>query len=388
MSLRGIKVLDFTHLLPGETASTLLSDMGAQVLRIERLQKGLNESLPPLVKGESLYYWSLHRNKTRLRLDLKKPGAIEIVKTLAKDADVLIENFRPDAMERLGLSFEALSQVNPGLVYCSISGYGSNSKWRHRPGHDLTFVAEAGILDETRDGNGTPVMPGVFVSDYMSGVYGALAVVAALLERKESGRGKHVEISMFESALSTLGVLSTAMLHESQQSVPLTNRYPEALPNHRLYRCKDDRYLACAPVEPQFWKLFLEKIGRLDLLAKHPLNDKDYLMAEIAAAIEKRTLAEWMTVFHELDCCVSPVNTIEEALDFLPEGRARVLTEIEHPLIGKVSQVTNPIYQLFKSKNQADWFAADSRANMETLLKERGYDTEKIEALRAQNVIE
>ncbi|HMY03942.1 MAG TPA: CoA transferase, partial [Candidatus Obscuribacter sp.] len=140
MSLRGIKVLDFTHLLPGETASTLLSDMGAQVLRIERLQKGLNESLPPLVQGESLYYWSLHRNKTRLRLDLKKPDAVEIVKTLAKDADVLIENFRPDAMERLGLSFEALSQVNPGLVYCSISGYGRNSKWRHRPGHDLTFV--------------------------------------------------------------------------------------------------------------------------------------------------------------------------------------------------------------------------------------------------------
>ncbi len=390
MSLAGIKVLDFTHLLPGETASTLLADMGAEVLRIDRMKPGLNENLPPLVAGESLYYWSMHRNKRRLRLNLKKEQAIEIVKSLVQNCDVLIENFRPGAMERLGLAFADLKAINPALVYCSISGYGKESKWKDRPGHDLTFVAEAGILDETRDENGIPVVPGVFVSDYMSGVYGALAVVSALLERSTTGRGKHVEISMFESALSTLGVVATAMLHPSQAGRERETRYPEALPNHRLYRCKDGRYLAAAPVEPQFWQIFLEKIGRTDLLGKHPLKDKVYLMQQIAPEIERKTLAEWLEIFKEPDCCVSPVNTVDEALDFLPEGRQRVISEIDHPILGKLSQMKNPIYQLYRNNAEEpdDFISLDTKEEADRVLRALGYGDEALSSLREDGVIE
>lgn len=343
-----------------------------------------------MVAGESLYYWSMHRNKRRLRLNLKKEQAIEIVKSLVKNSDVIIENFRPGAMERLGLAFADLKAINPALIYCSISGYGKESKWKDRPGHDLTFVAEAGILDETRDENGIPIVPGIFVSDYMSGVYGALAVVSALFERTITGLGKHVEISMFESALSTLGVVATSMLHPSQAGKERETRYPEALPNHRLYRCKDGRYLAAAPVEPQFWMIFLEKIGRPDLMGKHPIKDKVYLMQQIAPELERRTLAEWMEIFKEPYCCVSPVNTVDEALDFLPEGRQRVISEIDHPTLGKISQMKNPIYQLYRnwSEAQADFICKDTKEVASQVLRTLGYGDEDLAHLREDGVIE
>jgi len=382
MTLAKLKVLDFTHLLPGEVASTLLSDMGAQVLRIEKLQKGLNESLPPIVDGESLYFWALHRNKKRIRLDLKKPGAIELIKRLVKDADVVLENFRPGVMARLGLGYNDLKSINPALVYCSISGYGSHSQWSNRPGHDLTFVAEAGILDETLDKDGAPVLPGVFISDYMSGSYGALAVVAALYQAKDTGEGRHVEISMFESALSTLSVLGTVDMRLGLEE--LHSRYPENLPNHRIYRCKDKRFLACAPFEPQFWQIFLQKLERTDLAQYDVIEDKVILIEEVAKTIAQKTLKEWMSIFNEPpDCCVSPVNTVDEALDFLPEGRSRVVTAIEHDKIGTIHQIKSPLYQLF-AKRDSDVFYTDTDACLDEVLKSLDYSEDQAKQLKQE----
>ncbi|MBK7747153.1 MAG: CoA transferase [Candidatus Obscuribacter sp.] len=382
MTLAKIKILDFTHLLPGEVASTLLSDMGAQILRIEKLQKGLNESLPPIVDGESLYFWALHRNKKRIRLDLKKESAKELIKKLVKDADVILENFRPGVMERLGLGYETLKSINPAIVYCSISGYGSHSKWSNRPGHDLTFVAEAGILDETLDRDGAPVLPGVFISDYMSGSYGALAVVAALYQVKETSAGQHLEISMFESALSTLSVLGTVDMRLGLEE--LHSRYPENLPNHRIYRCKDKRFLACAPFEPQFWQIFLHKIERTDLTKYDVIEDKVILIEEVSKTIAQKTFKEWMAIFNEPpDCCVSPVNTVDEALDFLPEGRNRVVTAIEHDKIGTIHQIKSPLYQLF-AKRDSDVFYTDTDACLAEVLKTLDYSQSEIEKIKQE----
>lgn len=383
--LTNIKVLDFTHLLPGEVASTLLSDLGATVLRVERLEKGLNEILPPVVQGESLYYWALHRNQRRLRIDLKKPSGIALALKLARDCDVLVENFRPKALDKLGLGYEALKELNPKIVYCSISGYGSHSKWHDKPGHDLTFVAEAGILSETIDDNGKPVMPGLFVSDYMSGVYGALAVVSALFERQTSGKGKHLEISMFESALSTLSVLATVTAKLDLSDEELRQRYPEALPNHSIYKCADNRYLAAAPVEPKFWKLFLTKIGRLDLLPLDLFDEKDFLIAEIGKTIETKTLEQWMTIFEGEYCCVSPVNTVAEAVDFLPEGRERTMAKLNHPQLGEIFQCTNPIFNLF-GKELSGCF--DTKAEAKTIFAELKLSETEIERLKHEQAIE
>lgn len=388
MSLSGIKVLDFTHLLPGEVASTLFADMGAEILRIEKLEKGLNELLPPIVDGESLYFWSLHRNKERIRVNLKSPQAADFLKRLVQELkiDVVLENFRPGVMERLGLGYEALKEINPALIYCSISGYGAKSKWKNRPGHDLTFVAESGILHESQDEHGKPILPGVFISDYMSGTYGALAAVSALFERTMTGQGKHLEISMFESALSTLAVLGTINMQLGLESSEIHKRYPDVLPNHTLYRCQDGRYLACAPVEPQFWQAFLANIDRQDLLGKDPVEDKEYLLQQIAPTIASKTLAQWMEIFLEADCCVSPVNTLGEALSFLPEGVEKVTTAIAHPVLGQVHQVKSPLYDATKTKNKnknknkKDVFCTDTRASLQRVLQKM-HLTEKETAL-------
>lgn len=189
--LKGVKVLDFSHLLPGEICSTILADLGCEVLRVEGLKPGLGQKLPPVIKGESLYYWSLHRNKRRIALDLKQAEAIEVVRELVKKHDVVLENFRPGVMKRLGLDHPALKKINKKIVYCSISGYGQESSWCDRPGHDLNFVAEAGILSLTRDENGRPVLPGILISDYMSGLYAALSVVSALFNKQRNGASMH-----------------------------------------------------------------------------------------------------------------------------------------------------------------------------------------------------
>lgn len=355
-ALNGIKVLDFTHLLPGEVCSTLLADMGADVLRIERLESTMNEMLPPHVNGESLYFWSLHRNKRRLKVNLKSAAGKELVEKLALGADVIIENFRPAVMNRLGLGAAAMSAQNPRLVYCSVSGYGSKSKWSNRPGHDLNFVAETGILYETRDQAGTPVMPAVFVSDYMSGTYGALGIVAALFEREKTGRGRHIEISMFESALSALAVTGTMGMYLNMDPSEIHVRYPDDLPNHRLYRCLDGRYLAAAPVEPEFWLKFLTLIDRLDLLGKDPIKDRTELTCAIQETIEKRSLQDWMLVFAEADCCVSPVNKVSEAVNFLPEW-SKIIGTMHHDKLGPVPQIGNPMKKIF-GRPGPDWSEA------------------------------
>lgn len=392
MSFAKLKVLDFTHLLPGEIVSTLMSDLGAQVLRVERLDSTLNERLPPIVTSsndgveDSLYFWSLHRNKERIKIDLKSTQGIEIVKKLAESADIVIENFRPGVMDRLGLGPDELRQLNQRLIYCSVNGYGSTSKWGTRPGHDLNFVAETGILFEAQDQLGKPIMPSVFVSDYMSGTYAALAISAALYEREASGVGRRIEISMFESALSALAVVGTISLYLNLEPSEIHAKYPDELPNHRVYRCLDGRYLAAAPIEPEFWLKFLTIIERLDLLKKDVIHERDSLSTEIAKVIAGKTLADWMLLFTDSNCCVSPVNTVKEAVSFLPEGSARVLTHMTHSRLGEVPQISNPIRQIY-GKKELDWSCTDTEEKTKQQLKALGITDSQIAAMKQAGII-
>lgn len=384
--LQGVKVLDFSHLLPGEICSTILSDLGCEVLRVEGLKPGLGQTLPPVIKGESLYYWSLHRNKRRMALDLKQPEAIQIVQELVKEHDVVLENFRPGVMKRLGLDHAKLKKFNKKLVYCSISGYGQESSWCERPGHDLNFVAEAGILSLTRGENGRPVLPGVLISDYMAGLYAALSVVSALFDRDRSGKGRHLDVSMFESALATLNILGTSMMYTGREPDEESGfLYPAILPNYNVYKCKDGRYLAVASLEPQFWVSFCQCIERPDLGKKHPVNGKTaQLIATIAKIIETKTLKQWMKIFEAANCCVSPVNTLKEAFDHLPTRERNVVTHMMHPVLGAVPQVTHPVPG---KKKKITVSANDPHEETIKVLKDLGYSKKDISSLANAKVI-
>jgi alpha-methylacyl-CoA racemase len=381
--LNGLKVIDFTHLLPGELCSTALSDLGCNVLRIESMTKTLGQMLPPIIDGHSLYFWSLHRNKQRISIDLKKPEGCKLAKRLIEEADVLIENFRPGVMDRLGLGYAEMSALNPKLIFCSISGYGQNGSWSGKPGHDLNLIAESGVLGMNAKEGEKPILPSVLVSDYTSAMYAAISITSHLYERQTSGKGKHIDISMFESALSTMGIMGTALLYEQEHTGVEHYTYPRELPNYSVYECSDKRYLAVASLEPPFWKTFCEKAGIPQLAKKLVTSHDEAAYQTIAAVIKGKTLAEWIDIFDDTNCCVSPVSTIAEALQHPPVKERAVIHHMAHPHLGDVPQVTTPL-----SEDISESTAYDDRAEQSSVvLKEMNYSDSEIEQLKRDRVI-
>ncbi len=386
LPLSKIRVLDFTHLLPGELCSTILGDLGAHITRVESLKPGLAQRLPPLVKGESLYYWSLHRNKERIALDLKNEKGIEIIHKLISQTDVILENFRPGVMSRLGVGYGKLRAYNKGLVYCSISGYGQNSSFSHRPGHDLNFQAESGVLNMIDLPDGKPLVTGLLVSDYMSATYAALSVVSALYEKERTGKGRHLDISMFHCALSTLNIAATGLLYTGQCMPEDSPAYRDALVSYNVYRCKDGRYLAVASLERPFWDIFCQRIERPDLLGRYPVGPHPELKEILADVIAKKTLLQWSEIFADSNCCVSPVNNLSEALDFLPTKERNMITHLSHPLLGKVPQLLSPI-PFHAEVNSPAQAPADPAEGTAALLKHLGYSDVDIRQLSEEGII-
>jgi crotonobetainyl-CoA:carnitine CoA-transferase CaiB-like acyl-CoA transferase len=381
--LNGLKVIDFTHLLPGELCSTALTDLGCTVLRIEPVTRTLGQLLPPIIDGHSLYFWSLHRNKQRISIDLKKTDGIKIARQLIEAADVLIENFRPGVMDRLGLGYEEMSRLNPKLIFCSISGYGQNGSWSGKPGHDLNLIAESGVLGMNAREGERPILPSVLVSDYMSAMYAAISITSHLYERESTGKGKHIDISMFESALSTMGIMGTALLYEQEHPGVEHYTYPRELPNYTVYECSDKRYLAVASLEPPFWKIFCETAGVPQLAKKLVTAQDQDAYQSIAAAIKSKSLAEWMKIFENTNCCVSPVSTIAEALQHPPVKERQVVHHMLHPRLGDVPQVTTPLSEAIPEST-----AYDDRAEQSNLvLKQLDYSELEIERLKREKVI-
>ncbi|MFN8552255.1 MAG: CaiB/BaiF CoA-transferase family protein [Candidatus Obscuribacterales bacterium] len=381
--LDGIKVIDFTHLLPGELCSTALSDLGCAVLRIEPLTATLGQMLPPIIDGHSLYFWSLHRNKQRISVDLKRADGVKIARRVIKDADVLIENFRPGVMDRLGLGYKEMSALNPGLIYCSISGYGQSGSWSEKPGHDLNLIAESGVLAmNARDGE-KPILPSVLVSDYTSAMYAAIRITSQLYERHRTNAGVHIDVSMFESALSTMGIMGTALLYEELHPELGHYEYPRELPNYTVYECSDHRYLAVAALEAPFWKTFCEKAGIPELADKVVKSVDQEISNKIAAVIRQKPLHEWISVFENTNCCVSPVSTIAEALRHPPVQEHGIVHHMSHPILGDVPQVSSPL-----SESMAASTAYDDRAEQSaSVLSELGYSIEQIGQLKLEKVI-
>lgn len=364
----------------------MLADLGCSVVRVEALKPGLGQMLPPHVKGESLYYWSLHRNKERIALDLKKPEAIEVINRLAKDADIVLENFRPGVMNRLGIGYEALSAINKRIIFCSISGYGQDTSFNKRPGHDLNFIAEAGVLGMNTQANGEPIIPGILVADYSSASHAAVSITSALYDRERTGTGRHLDIGMFQSTLYTSSVLATSMMYMNEMPENGLPEYRATLANYSVYKCKDERYIAVASLEPQFWLIFCQRIERPDLSNKLPVGSNKQMRAELAGVMAQKTLSEWMEIFEGSDCCVSPVNNLDESLSFAPTAERGMVINMEHPILGDVPQLRTPLpfHDPAAGKPQASKAPRESTVE---ILAGLGYEKAQIEKLAQEGVI-
>lgn len=331
LPLNGVRILDLSRLLPGAYASQMLADFGADVIKIEEPGSGDYARLMPPhgPGGKSLYFLATNRNKRSVTLNLKHPQGREIFLRMVRQADVVLESFRPGVMERLGLDYERLKEINPGLVYCAISGYGQDGPYQQRAGHDLNYAGYAGLLHYNRGPHGEPVMPPTQLGDLAGGSFMAvIGILTALMGRTQSGEGRMVDVSMTEGVMALLPLLSTYYLSTGKAPLPGHSSLDGGLPCYNIYETKEGKHITLAALEPKFWHTFCTRIGHLELLPFHtPVGpgEREQAISMLRAIFKTKTRDEWLSELAEIDACVGPVHTLEEAFND-PQAQARGVT--------------------------------------------------------------
>jgi len=315
--LAGVRVLDLTRLLPGPMGTQHLADLGADVIKIE--DTGAGDYANPAVRA------LVNRNKRAIRIDLKQPQGVAALLRLCRDADVLVEGFRPGVMQRLGVGYEAVAAVNPRIVYCSISGFGQDGPLAAMPGHDINYIALTGVADQVGNAHG-PGLSNLPVADLLGGTMGAVKdILAALLAAARTGRGRHLDVSIADAVMAH-AVLPLAQLKQHGKVQPLgEGALTGALACYGFYRTADGRHVAVGALEPKFWQALCRRLERPDLEPLHRTGDpatERALQAQLAAVFAARPLAHWAQLFADGEACVTPVLRLDEALAH-PHFRAR-----------------------------------------------------------------
>jgi crotonobetainyl-CoA:carnitine CoA-transferase CaiB-like acyl-CoA transferase len=386
-ALDDVRVLDLTRLLPGPFCTMLLADFGADVIKVEDTAGGdYMRWMPPLVDESSAMFHPLNRNKRSVAIDLKNPLGRDAFLHLVASADVVVESFRPGVMDRLGIGFEVLHEVNPRLVLCSISGYGQDGPFRDRAGHDLNYAAVAGVLMLGGTVAGAPAMPGLQAGDLGGGALdAALAIMIALHHAARTGRGQHCDIAMVDGLISWAGVHASQLFATGVAPGPgdgmLTGRHP----CYRIYACADG-YVSVGALEPKFWREFVEVIG-LPELAESGLADGEQAqrtVAAVQATLLTRTRAQWAETLAGHDVCVEPVLDIGETFEH-PQVRSRGM-RLDAGEGRPTAQTGFPI-RLGDSPAAYRRAAPRYGEHSDEVLAEAGYGTEQLAALRASGAI-
>lgn len=386
--LSSLKILDFSTLLPGPFASLLLADMGAEVLRIESPTRvDLTRLLPPHVDGVSASHAYLNRNKRCISLDLKAPAAVEVVKQLVRNYDIVLEQFRPGVMDRLGLGYAALKVINPKLIYVSITGYGQTGPYRDRAGHDINYLALAGVASHTGRAESGPLPLGMQVADIAGGsLHGVVGLLAAVVQRQVTGEGQQVDVSMTDCAFSLNAMAGAAYLTAGTEPTMQGNALNGGS-FYDYYCSRDGQWFSVGSLEPQFMQQLCTALGRPELAGLGLRPDKqDELKSAIRSEFAKRDAAEWRAVFASLDACVEPLLNFSEAVEH-PQNKARELV-VEVPREGQPAQrqLAHPI-KFSAGVPAPRHIGAPLGAHNAEVLGELGYTAQQIAELKAAKVI-
>lgn len=388
--LAGIRVLDLTRLLPGPMCTMHLADMGAEVIKIEDPQAGdYGRRLGPLGVENSGLFLATNRNKRGLRLDLKQPAGRDVFLRLARDADAVVEGFRPGVMRRLGIGYEVLKALNPRIVYCAITGYGQSGPWSHRAGHDLNYCALAGVADQVGAAGGEPVIPNFLLGDLLGGALtAAMGILAALVEAGRSGEGRQVDVAMAEAVLAH-AIMPLAALITGQPVPPRgEDLFSGREACYALYRTADGRHMAVAALERKFWDQLCDALERPALKALHLAKGEEGERArrELAAVFAARPQSHWINCFRDLDCCVTPVLRLDEALEHEQFAARRMVARARHPVEGEVLQLALPLkFSDFQFRVERPPPAPGEHSA--EILAQAGYSGAEIAALQTEGVI-
>jgi alpha-methylacyl-CoA racemase len=383
--LQGMRVVDLTRLLPGDFATWILADLGADVVKVEDTVGGdYMRWMPPMAGHSSAMYRALNRGKRCIVLDLKQEEGREVLRRLVASADALVEGFRPGVMDRLGLGYEALREINPGLVYCAITGYGQDGPLRERAGHDLLYNSLAGLQGITGTASGELALPGFQVADLgAGGIGGALAVVVALLRRERDPlrRGAFMDVSMFDGVSAFVAPHMARHLAGREEPVgPGVMQLNGRFPCYRMYRAADGRWMALAALEPKFWAAFCALVERPDLVERQ-FEDSPETAAEVAAIFASRTRPEWEALVSGANVMLEPVNDLAEAAAH-PQTVARGL------LLDTGGDIPQPAPVVrFEQRYIADSGVAAPGQDTDTVLEQLGYGAEAVGELRRKGVL-
>jgi len=348
--LAGLTVIDLTRVLSGPYCTMILGDMGARVIKIEQPGRGDDTRAwgPPFLGQESAYFLSINRNKESLTLDLKKPDGLHLLGQLLDRADVLVENFRPGAMQRLGLDYATVAARRPRLVYCSISGFGQSGPRREQPGYDAVMQGEGGLMSITGEADGPPYRLGVAISDIVTGMFAAQGISMALLARTRTGRGQHVDIGMLDSTTALLTYQAAIYFATGAPPPRLGNRHPTIVPYETFTASDGDFVLAIG--NDELWRTFCRVAG-LDAVASDPrfASNRDRvqnygdLKPMLAERLKTRARAEWLAALTAEGVPCGSVRDVGEVLED-PHLHARAMVQsVDHAALGEVRVLGVPM---------------------------------------------
>ncbi|WP_237067621.1 CaiB/BaiF CoA transferase family protein [Microbulbifer guangxiensis] len=390
--LAGLRILDFSTLLPGPYATMLLADMGADVLRIESPQRpDMLRALPPYVGSGSgavsAAHATINRNKRSLALNLKDPRAGDLVRRLLAEYDIIVEQFRPGVMDKLGLGYETLRETRPDIIYCSITGYGQNGPLQQRAGHDINYLALSGLASYSGRAGSGPSLSGTQVADIAGGSHHAvMGILAAVYQRHASGKGSHLDISMTDCAFA-LNAISGANALAGGDLPGLEHELLNGGSYYDYYRTADGRYLSVGSLEPEFAMHFFAGIGKPQW-AERLTNDEPpgMLKADIAAVIASRPLETWLHIFAKEDACIEPVLNFAEAAESALLRQRQMLCNTELTGGESVQQINTP-FVFDRQKPDHHRPGAGLGEHSREVLAELGLEESEIEVLQAAQVI-
>ena len=342
-ALEGVTVLDLTRVLAGPFASMMMADMGANVIKIEETGKGADErQMGPFLNGESAYYMNLNRNKKGMTLNLKSPKGKQIFKDLVKKADVVLENYRPGTMEKLGLGYETLKEVNPAIIYAAVSGFGQYGPYTKRPGYDIISQAMSGLMSTTGWPGGAPTRSGTAMGDVLGGLSVTIGILAAIYNRSQTGRGQVVDVALVDSAVASLEIINMIYLVEKRLPQRIGNRYESVYP-YDSFQAKDDLVIIGGGND-KLWSLFAKHIGRPELV-EHPdfarTRDRVKNHVQVRQIVEEwtqtKTVKEIVDELLAAGIPAAPIYGIDQVVaDPHIAGAREMFVETVHPKAGPI----------------------------------------------------
>ena len=397
LPLDGIKVIDLSRMAPGPFCTMVLADLGADVLKIEEFAlSGRRAAVKGAMAGagwlnrseEENAYDPMARGKRSIGLNLKSQDAREVLYKLIKDADVFVEEFRPGVVKRLGVDYETISGINPGIVYLSVTGYGQTGPYRSMVGHDINYTSTAGAQGAIGSGPGQHAIPWNLLGDFAGGgLTAAVAVLAALVERRATGRGRYVDVAMTDGVMYLMATMFEHYFKTGNVPTLGQSRLAGGDPRYSIYRTRDDKFISIASLEPWFYVALCQAMGLEEISDHYEFGmEDDRVKAQLAEAFLTRSRDEWFDVLSEVDTCVGRVYAIDEVAGDPQVQNREMVVEMEHSSLGTVKQVGIP----FKFAGEAmrpRGFGPGIGEHTEDVLGSAGYSAEQIDSLRASGAV-